>query len=83
MTSQPHESHSVSIVAALRWLIGSGLADDVTERTMRRYYARNGHRSGHASAGRRGAANRMLYRLEEAGLVEDGVVTRKGRRAAQ
>ena len=49
---------------------------------LRRYYAGNGHLTGHASAGRRGAAARMLYRLEERGWVtDDGWVTVAGRAA--
>lgn len=74
---------SPSMIAALRWLIGAGHAEHATERAMLSYYARNGRLSGHASAGRRGAAGVMLARLEAAGLVRDGRVTRAGRELAQ
>lgn len=83
-------SASPAVKTALRWLIGQGLADGFQRSDLYRYYERNGQLTRTGKLGRRGAAGRMLYRLEGEGYVGVGggyngpfVVTRAGRRAAQ
>jgi hypothetical protein len=82
MSEHPGQSYTPAVLAAIRWLVAGGFVSTVDERALKMYYRRNGHLSGHASAGRKGAAGAMVVRLEQLGLVEDGVVTPAGREAA-
>lgn len=73
------EQASPAARMALRWLDANRERYRSGEYALQRYYSGNGHLTGHASAGRRGAAGRMLARLEDRGWVDSaGYVTTLG-----